>query len=339
MKQVTILVPRGNYILSSLLGTYKIFHSVNAYLMKTGREAMFGVQLVGLEDASQLYGGAFAVRPDVLLADAVRPDLVVIPASKPECIQDNAAFIPWIQAAHANGAEVASLCTGAFLLAATGLLDGKHSSTHWLAADAFRQMYPKVILIPEKIITDEGGIYSSGGAYSFLNLVLYIVEKYCGREVAIYIAKMMEIEYERDSQSQFAIFGGQKDHEDEQIKQAQLFMEANISNKVTIEQIADKFAISRRNFERRFKKATANTPVEYLQRVRIEAAKKSFESGSDNVNDVMYAVGYTDSKAFRSIFKKVTGLSPLAYRRKYNRRMAVPRYTGMPVEEPVWPGE
>ena len=321
MKQISIIVPRGEYILSSVLGSYKIFNAVNAYLQRAGKEPMFNIQLVGLDDKSALYGGTFTVTPDVTPEQARKSDLVIISAISVPYVAQNTDFIPWIQKEQANGAEVASLCTGAFLLAMTGLLDGKSCSTHWMAADAFRQMFPHITLMTDKIVTDEDGIYSSGGAYSFLNLVLYIVEKYAGREVAIYIAKLMEIEFERDSQSPFTIFRGQKDHEDEPIKQAQAYMEENLDKKMNIDTIAQKFAISRRNFERRFKKATANTPVEYLQRVRMEAAKKSFESGNNNVNEVMYAVGYTDDKAFRSIFKKITGLSPLAYRRKYNRKM------------------
>ena len=184
-------------------------------------------------------------------------------------------------------------------------------------------MFPQVRLAAERVITDEQGLYTSGGAYSFLNLILYLVEKQTGRDTAVYLAKLMEIEIDRYSQSPFSIFRGQKEHEDEPIKQAQAYMESNVGKKISVDQLAGLFAISRRNFERRFKKATSNTPVEYLQRVKIEAAKKSLESGRENINEVMYAVGYSDSKAFRTIFKKITGLSPIDYRKKYNREMAV----------------
>lgn len=262
-----------------------------------------------------------------MLPDQVhKTDLIIIPAIQGEItasIKMNYAYVPWITEQYKMGAEVASLCTGAFLLASTGLLKGKKVSTHWIAADAFRQAFPDVKLQPERIITDELGMYSSGGAYSFLNLMIYLVEKFCGREMAVYCAKLLEIEIERKSQSPFAIFVGQKEHEDEPIRQAQLFMENNVSNKLSVDQLSGMFAISRRNFERRFKKATSNTPVEYLQRVKIEAAKKSLESSRENINEVMYAVGYSDSKAFRTMFKKITGLSPVSYRNKYNREMAV----------------
>ncbi len=319
MKHVSIIVPEGDYILSSVLGTFKIFNAANQYLRETGKEPMFDVHLVGIGRESNVYGGLFSVHPDVLLSDKITTDLIVIPAIQPASTAQNSAFIPWIIEQHKRGAEVASLCVGAFLLASTGLLNGKYCSTHWIAADAFKQMFPEVKLAAEKIITDEQGIYSSGGAYSFLNLVLYLVEKYCGREVSVYLSKLLEIEIERDSQSPFNIFQGQKSHEDEPIKKAQVYMEKNIGEKISVDQLAGLFAISRRNFERRFKKATANTPVEYLQRVKIEAAKKSLEAGKDNINEVMYAVGYNDSKAFRTTFKKITGMSPVDYRKKYNR--------------------
>jgi transcriptional regulator GlxA family with amidase domain len=281
---------------------------------------------VGITNETVLYDGLFIVRPDSLLQDVPKTDLIIIPALQgdiPTSLKMNGAFIPWIAEQYKLGAEVASLCTGAFLLASTGLLKDRKCSTHWLAAEAFKQAFPDVKLQPEKIIIDEMGIYSSGGAFSFLNLMIYLVEKFCGREMAIYCSKVLEIEIERKSQSPFAIFIGQKEHEDEPIRKAQLYIENNVGSKVSVEQLSEMFAISRRNFERRFKKATSNTPVEYLQRVKIEAAKKSLESGRENINEVMYAVGYSDGKAFRTMFKKITGLSPVSYRNKYNRQMAV----------------
>ena len=322
MKHVSILVPQGPCILSSVVGAYKVFNTVNLTLASQGKKPFFKIQMVGLSTETQLYDGLFVVRPDIMLKDANKTDLIIIPAIQgdmPTSLQMNATFIPWITAQYKQGAEVASLCTGAFLLASTGLLKGKKCSTHWKAADAFRQAFPDVKLQPERVITDELGFYSSGGAYSFLNLMIYLVEKFCGREMAVYCAKLLEIEIERKSQSPFAIFVGQKVHEDEPIKKAQLFIENNVGSKVSVDQLSDMFAISRRSFERRFKKATSNTPIEYLQRVKIEAAKKSLEAGRENVNEVMYSVGYSDSKAFRTMFKKITGLSPVNYRNKYNR--------------------
>jgi transcriptional regulator GlxA family with amidase domain len=211
---------------------------------------------------------------------------------------------------------------GAFILAKTGLLDGKKCSTHWIAANDFRKMYPDVELVDDKIVTEEQGIYSSGGAFSYLNLILHLVEKYAGREMAILASKVFAIEMGRSTQTAFTIFQGQKDHEDEEVKKAQQFIEEHYTDKLTVDQLAKMFYIGRRTFERRFKKATTNTIVEYIQRVKIEAAKKMLETSRENVNEVMYNVGYSDSKAFRNTFKKVVGYSPLEYRKKYNNEAA-----------------
>ncbi len=176
-------------------------------------------------------------------------------------------------------------------------------------------------LVTEKIITDEHGIYSSGGAFSYLNLILYLIEKYTGREMAVLAAKVFAIEIDRQNQLSFTIFQGQKEHEDEPVKKAQLFIEKNYQEKINVEQITSMLAVGRRNFERRFKKATSNTVAEYIQRVKIEAAKASLETSRENVNEVMYKVGYNDTKAFRTTFKKITGMSPIQYRNKYNREV------------------
>ncbi|MDB5145401.1 MAG: helix-turn-helix protein [Mucilaginibacter sp.] len=235
-------------------------------------------------------------------------------------IKINSEFIPWIVEQYHKGAEVASLCLGAFLLASTGLLNGKKCSTHWLFANEFRSMFPEVDLVDEKVITEQNNLYSSGGANSYWNLLLYLVEKYTTRELAIRASKYFVIDMGRTDQSPFIMFQGQKDHEDELIIRAQEYIEQNFQNKITVDELSDKFGIVRRTFERRFKKSTRNTVIEYIQRVKIEAAKKSFESSSNKtIYDVMYDVGYTDVKAFRDVFKKITGMPPVNYRNKYNK--------------------
>jgi len=287
---------------------------------------IFKVQLIGLDKATPVSGGLFTVNADLLIGDIEQTDLIIIPAIDGEinsAVENNRDFIPWIIKQREGGAEIASLCLGAFLLAATGLVNGKKCATHWLAENAFRKMFPEVSLVTEKIITDEQGIYSSGGAFSYLNLILYLIEKYAGREIAVLSAKVFAIELNRENQLSFTIFQGQKEHEDEPVKKVQEFIESNFHEKITIDQLASMLALGRRNLERRFKKATSNTIVEYIQRVKMEAAKISLESSRENVNEVMYKVGYTDNKAFRTTFKRITGLSPIQYRSKYNREMAM----------------
>ena len=324
MKHISILVPKGA-ILGSIEGPRQVFTEVNKYIISRGRPALFKVQLVGLSPEVVVAGGRYTVYTDALAKDIKNTDLIIIPALDGDMVknlEDNKDFIPWIIRHYKGGAEVGSLCVGAFLLAATGLIDGKKCATHWMAANDFRRMFPDVNLVEDKIITDENGIYSSGGAFSYLNLILYLIEKYAGRETAVFCSKAFQIDIRRDSQSPFMMFHGQKDHEDEPVKKAQEFIENNFQEKITVDQLAAMLALGRRNLERRFKKATSNTVVEYMQRVKIEAAKMSLESSRDNVNEVMYKVGYTDPKAFRITFKKITSLSPVQYRNKYNRDIA-----------------
>jgi transcriptional regulator GlxA family with amidase domain len=171
----------------------------------------------------------------------------------------------------------------------------------------------------DQLITDEKGIYTNGGAYSFLNLMIYLVEKYYDRQTAIYCSKIFQIELDRNSQSAFSIFTGQKLHGDTMVEQAQAYIESKLHEKLSVEDLSSNFAIGRRNFDRRFIKATGNTPVEYATRVRIESAKKALETSRKTINEVMYEVGYSDVKAFREVFKKNTGISPLEYRNKYNK--------------------
>jgi transcriptional regulator GlxA family with amidase domain len=326
MKHVSILVPQGA-ILGSVEGPRQVLTEVNKLLSNMGRQALFQVQLVGLEREVPAAGGKYRVFTDALVKDLDQTDLIIIPAldgDLAKTLVENQAFVPWIRDQYSGGAEVASLCVGAFLLASTGLVTGRKCATHWMAASHFRKMFPEVQLVEDSIITDEQGIYSSGGAFSYLNLILYLIEKYAGRDIAVFMSKAFQIEIDRRSQSPFIIFNGQKDHEDEAVKKAQEYIEQNVSEKITIDQLASLFALSRRNLERRFKKATSNTVVEYVQRVKMEAAKMTLESTQENVNEVMYGVGYTDPKAFRSTFKKITGLSPVQYHHKYNRAHAGP---------------
>ena len=324
MKHISILIPQ-KAILGSLEGSRQLLTQVNYFSLDRGGEPVFKVQLVGLTKETLVSGGLFTVNADVLIGDVDRTDLIIIPAidgDLQEAIENNKDFIPWIIEQHRNGAQVASLCLGAFLLAATGLVTGKSCATHWLAENHFRKMFPDVNLVTEKIITDEQGIYTSGGAFSYLNLILYLIGKLAGRDMAILAAKVFAIEIERSNQSSFMIFQGQKDHDDEPVKKAQEFIEKNYQEKITVDQLASTFALGRRNLERRFKKATSNTVNEYIQRVKIEMAKMSLELSRENVNEVMYNVGYNDTKAFRNTFRRITGLSPIEYKNKYNKGAA-----------------
>ncbi len=325
-KHISILVPKGSVALSCIEGPFILFNRVNEFLLDLGKPPIFEVQLVGTTKNAQVYDKFFSVTPDCSIQEVRKTDLIIIPAVNGDMknvILMNKDFLPWIINHYRQGSEVASLCVGAFLLAATGLMKGKQCSTHWGACDEFKKMFPEVELVSDRIITDQQGLYSSGGANSFWNLLLYLLEKYTDRQMAILFSKYYAIEMDRGTQATFTIFKGQKDHSDSSIKKAQEFIEKNFKEKIMVDQLASLLALGRRNLERRFKKATSNSVMEYIQRVKMEVAKKKLELSTENVNQVMYGVGYSDPKAFRTTFKKFTGVTPIEYRSKYNRELTI----------------
>ncbi|PIF34654.1 AraC family transcriptional regulator with amidase-like domain [Flavobacterium sp. 9] len=321
MKKVSILVLESS-VLQAIADPQYLFSAVNQFMIASGKKALFDVQLVGLKKEVKLNNGLYSVNTSQLLKDIEKTDLVVIPAlfgDMKSAIAQNQELLPWINEQYNKGAEVASLCVGAFLLASTGLLNGKKCSTHWGFQNEFREMFPDVEVVDGSIITEENRIYSSGGAKSYWNLLLHLVEKYTDRETAILASKYFAIDIDRESQLAFAMFQGQKNHNDDVIKKTQDFIENNIQEKITIEELSELVSLGRRSFERRFKVATNNSVLVYINRVKVEFAKRSFETSRKNINEVMYDVGYTDTKAFRTIFKKITGLTPIEYRNKYNK--------------------
>lgn len=328
MKHITILVPNEHTDLStmaSIIGAYEILMRAGDYWKKNGNKELYKVELGGISKKAEVHNGMVTVKPQVNILAIKKTNLIILPPTSvrgyEKAMKGNKLLLEWITAQYKNGAEIASICTAAFVLASSGLLDGRNCSTHWVAAGNFQAAFPKVIVQAEKLITDEHGIYTNGGGYSFLNLMIYLVEKYYDRQTAIYCSKIFQIEMDRNSQSAFSIFTGQKQHGDEMVQQAQAYIESKLHEKISAESLSSKFAVGRRNFDRRFVKATGNTPGEYAQRVKVESAKKAFETTRKTINEVMYDVGYSDQKAFREVFRKITGMSPLQYRGKYNKEI------------------
>ena len=321
MKKIIILAMEGSVVQAVASAQY-CFNTVNHFLGLNGQAPAFEVSLMGLNAEVRPGFPGFVLEPDLLLKHDSTADLIVIPplfGDFDQVIAQNQPFAPWLKEQYETGAEIASLCVGAFFLASTGILDGKRCSTHWGFIDRFRQQFPQVDVLDGSIVTEEAGIYSSGGANSYWNLLLHLVEKYVDRDMAILLSKYFAIDIDRNTQSTFAIFRGQKEHPDQEIKRAQEIIESRFSERISVDDLADEVAIGRRSFERRFKRVTNNSVLEYVQRVKIEAAKRSFETSLKNINEVMWDVGYTDSKAFRTVFKKITGLTPNEYRNKYNK--------------------
>lgn len=329
MKRMTILVPNaqtGPNTVSCIVGAYHVFNEANNYHQKKTGKARFKIEMAGISNQTAFMQGLLSVTPQVGISSIRKTDLILIPAitGNPDKIDGaNMALADRIMTQYKKGAEVASMCAGAYILAATGLLEGKNCSVHWNSAENFKKLFPDVNLKVDKLITDEDGIYTNGGGYSFLNLLIYLVEKYCDRQTAIFCSKIFQIDMDRQTQSDFIIFKGQKSHGDDTVKKAQQYIETHFDDAISIEKLSKKMGVGRRSFDRRFLKSTGNTPVEYHQRVRIEFAKKAFESTQKSVKEVMYESGYSDVKAFREVFRKITGISPVNYKQKYNKEALI----------------
>lgn len=326
MKHLSILVPDEQTTMSTIaciVGSFQVFTEANKYFERKGEKPVFKVVLVGATKDKYLKNGFLTIKQDYSVDEIAETNLVIIPASLVRsydtATKNNKLLINWIAKQYKQGAEIASMCAGGFMLASTGLMAGKTCSTHWALSEDFRSLFPDVNLQTDKLITDENGIYTNGGAYSFLHLLMYLIEKFYNRETAIHCAKYYQIDLDRNLQAEFAIFNGHKKHTDDVVLNAQVFMEENYQSKISIEELSSNLGISRRTFDRRFIKATGITPLDYVQRVKMEVAKKLFENSRKSVNEVMYEVGYNDTKAFREVFSRVTGMSPIDYKSKYNK--------------------
>lgn len=311
--------------LISIAAILDVFDTVN----NMQQQPVFNIQLV-VPDVKEQVLPSYERYTSVGLEDAAIPNIVLIPAfvsdNLPEALAANRAFIPWIQSQYENGAEIASFCTGAFLLGLTGLLNGKPATTHIMSCAAFAGEFPEVLLQSDKVLTAAEGIYTSGGATSTFHLLLYLIEKHCGRPVAVHVAKVFAIDMDRYTQAYFSVFLPDKHHTDDLITEVQQRMEKGYKDANTVEGFMEDIPASRRNFVRRFKMATGITPIEYLQKTRIEAAKRLLEQTGNSVLAVMLDCGYNDVKAFRKVFRKEVGLTPTEYRGKFsggNRKVAV----------------
>lgn len=324
MVQVALLLP-NNYRLLSVAAILDVFDTVNHHYEEIGRAPLFQINLIRNTTISK-EGTTFEKYNALSLSESGPQNLILIPAFGTSdlntAIQENLEFLPWLQQQYKKGAELASFCTGAFLLAATGLLNGKIATTHVNASPAFASCFPDVYFTPEKVVTADQGIYTSGGSTSSFHLMLMLIHNYCSRDTAIHIAKIFSIDMNREQQSHFGTFHPVRDHGDELVAKTQLCIENAYKESVTIEDILQQIPSSRRNIVRRFKQATGNTLIEYLQKTRIEAAKKLLEQTNLSILEVMLDSGYNDLKTFRQLFKKNSGMTPKDYRDKFKPKAA-----------------
>ncbi|WP_207433109.1 GlxA family transcriptional regulator [Sabulibacter ruber] len=316
------------YRLLSLAAILDVFETVNELRKASGQPPVFRITL--LCDGEEVSGEGFEKYTPQPIAQTPPQDLVLVPAFASEnilqAVQSNARFLPWLQRQRSMGAEIASFCTGAFLLAASGLLDGKKATTHIRATTTLASCFPQVQVQPEAVVTQDNGVFTSGGATSSFHLMLRLIQLHCGQEMAVQIAKYFAIDMDRTQQACFDTFSPSQNHGDALVAKAQKLIESDYSRLGSLEEIMEEIPASRRNIVRRFKQVTGITPIAYLQKVRMEAAKKLLEQTDQPILDVMLQAGYNDLKAFRQLFKKSTGLPPKAYREKFSgsRKVSMP---------------
>ena len=322
MIDVTILYcPDGS--VSSSIGPLEVFYAAGTrwnLCVSAMPEPRFSIRTVSVDGQPVVGGSGVRIVPDGPLSSVERTDLVLVPAGGTDIdvmIQKNAAAIPWLRDLQSKGALVAGVCTGVAILAEAGLLDGRRATTHWAVAEYFKQRFPKVDWQPQLCVTEDRGVLCGGGVYASIDLALYIVEKLCGRDVAMGCAKSLVVQMPRTYQTSFAVVPIGRDHGDAVIRKGEDWLHNHFPDDIDLDRVADHLKLTPRTFLRRFKAATGETPLAYLQRLRIEAAKPMLEDDRMTIQEVSLAVGYEDVAFFRDLFKRHVGLPPGAYRERY----------------------
>jgi len=322
MIDVTILFLDGTFS-STAVGPMEVFHHAGTlwnFLTGMRQVPRFRVTTASADGRAVRCDGPIHIQPDVAITAIRKTDLIFIPTTGlrlDNVLEGYAPVVPWLRRWHKRGAAIASVCSGVGLVAATGLLDGKRATTHWALAELFRKKYPKVNWMPELMVTADQGLYCGGGVHAALDLSLYLVEEFCGHEIAMQSAKAMLIETPRAWQAGFAIVPLKTEHGDDTISSAQEWLHENFRRTFSLEAPARRVGMSLRNFVRRFKQATGDSPLIYLQKLRVAAAKRLLEGDHRTVQEISDAVGYQDVAYFRQLFQRHTGASPSAYRRRF----------------------
>jgi transcriptional regulator GlxA family with amidase domain len=319
---VAVLLLEGGHA-STAVGPLEVFSAAGSLwqTLTGGAPApRFRVRSASIRGRPVRAAGPCALRPDEALETLGRTDLVFVGSGGVDLdasLRRNAPVAAFLRSAHARGACVAGVCSGVALLAASGILDGRAATTHWGLVDACRERFPAVDWRPGEIVTEADGVYCGGGVYASLDLSLYLVEKLCGRDVALECSKALLIDMPRECQAGFAVLplGGR--HADAAVQRAESWIHAHCRDEFRFEELARQLGMSPRNFIRRFKAATGIAPVEYLQRLRVRAAMRLLEADHVTVQEVGAAVGYADAAFFRALFRRHTGLAPTAYRKRF----------------------
>src|SRR6516225_11258479 len=322
MVDVTVLFLKETFS-STAVGPMEVFrHAGTLWNILTGKSQhpYFQVTTASADGHLVECDGPIYIKPMAAIRDVRKTDLIFIPTTGlgiDDVVERNAPVVPWLKRWHKRGAAIASVCSGVGLVAETGMLDGKRATTHWALAEKFREKYPKVKWMPELMVTEDEGFYCGGGMHAALDLSLYLVEKFCGHEVAMQSAKALLIETPRAWQAGFAVVPLKTEHNDDAISTAQDWLHQNFHRPFPLEAPAHRAGMSLRNFVRRFKQATGDSPLAYLQKLRVAAAKRLLESNHRTMQEISDAVGYQDIAFFRALFQRHTGVSPSAYRERF----------------------
>lgn len=321
MQRVTIL-GLHNSMATTIFGPMDILNQAGRLwnrVNNTARSPYFDVTIASADGRPIRTVNRVEIQPHCSIEEIEHTDLMMIASATDieKILEKNPELIDWIRHQYHQGAHVASICTGVFLLAETGLLDGKSATLHWGFAEAFKRRYPKVALQQDRMFIDHGRLYCSAGVSAGMDLSLYLVAKFCGKKAARESAKTMILDMDRSAQTPYDCFLPPREHADPLVAKAQAWMAQNRSRTMDYDRMADQFRVSRRSLERRFKHATGMTPLSYLQKLRVEQAKRMLEEGASSFSEITYAVGYEDIPFFRKIFIRLTGLRPKEYQRKF----------------------
>jgi len=259
--------------------------------------------------------------PSKSIASRTVYDLVYIPgflADVSTIITQEKKDIAWLKKQYERGAKLAAACNGNFILAETGLLNKRRATTHWSLINEFRNRYPKVQLQPEKILIDEGDIISAAGTTACLNLSLYLVHRFGSAELAMTSSKVFLVDSGRRIQKPYETYSAPRKHGDDVIVKTQDWIETNFKESITLHNIMQVSRLGKRTLIRRFKKATGDTPLAYIKKLRVENAKRLLEATDNTFNEITWEVGYEDVSSFQRLFKTETGLAPGEYRAKFS---------------------
>ena len=283
----------------------------------------FEVRLASRDGQAIQCLNAMTLQAHCSFADIGQADVIMVPSIGGQvdvALRRNPDMVTLLQHCYDQGCLITSNCTGAFFLAEAGILDGRKATTHWAHVDAFRKRYPKVQLVPEQLITTDGQVFCSGGGTSWFDLGLYLIELFIDHETAVESAKAMIIDTGRHSQLSYFAANQNKYHNDETVKAVQEWLDENYAEDFSLAWLAEQNAMSPRTLIRRFKSATGESPLAYLQTVRIEVAKKMLEMSAQTIAEITQNVGYEDVSSFSKMFKRRVGLSPREYRGRFSKK-------------------